>query len=267
MMLRSAAYLVNRFLLRRARLLAAADYFDLKLRVTTQDVIGRHIYKYGRHEPETTDFLIGSLEILDGDVIFDIGANIGWYSLLFDRIAGRAAAEIYAFEPDPENFGLLKENIALNDARHIRPVQFGASDRTGTFQLHLFGGANRGRHSMLPIHEGESVEIRTITLDDFWAEQGLGDRVPRFIKMDIEGFELAALRGADEVLKRCPLVMTEYSPRYMKAAGLVPAELIELMTSHGFAPHVLRDGSLAAAETAKLLASDRHVDLFWRRQS
>ncbi|WP_405241612.1 FkbM family methyltransferase [Lentisalinibacter salinarum] len=261
---RAAAYVVNRFILRRPRLLAKADHFDLRLRVRTDDVIGRHIYKYGAHEPETTDFLKRTLDIRDGDVILDVGANIGWYSLVLDRIAGEARADIYAFEPDPENFALLGENRALNAAQRIHPVQLGVSDRAGTFELHLFGGSNRGRHSMLPIHEGGTIEIRTTTLDEFWAQEELGDRTPRFLKMDIEGFELAALQGAAGVLARCPCVMLEYSPRYMSAAGIEPVALLDFMTEHGYTPAILRDGALAPVTREELLASDRHVDLFWR---
>ncbi|HKL62116.1 MAG TPA: FkbM family methyltransferase [Woeseiaceae bacterium] len=264
--LRSAAYVVNRFILRRPRLLAKAEYFDLRLRVRTDDVIGRHIYKYGAHEPETTDFLRRTLEIRDGDVLLDVGANIGWYSLVLDRIAGQARADIYAFEPDPENFVLLGENRALNAAQRVHPVQLGVSDRTGAFELHRFGGSNRGRHSMLPIHEGGTIEIRTITLDEFWAQEALGERIPRFLKMDIEGFELAALRGAEGVLARCPFVMLEYSPRYMSAAGIEPAGLLDFMTAQGYTAAVLREGALAPVTREELLASDRHVDLFWRRR-
>jgi FkbM family methyltransferase len=263
--LRSAAYVVNRFILRRPRLLAKAEHFDLRLQVRTDDVIGRHIYKYGAHEPETTDFLKRTLEIRDGDVLLDVGANIGWYSLVLDRIAGEARADIYAFEPDPENYVLLGENRALNVAQRVHPVQLGVSDRTGTFELHRFGGSNRGRHSMLPIHEGGTIEIRTITLDEFWAQEELGERIPRFLKMDIEGFELAALHGAEGVLARCPFVMLEYSPRYMRAAGIEPSGLLDFMTGQGYTPAVLRDGALAPVTREELLASDRHVDLFWRR--
>jgi len=263
--LRSAAYVVNRFILRRPRLIAKAKHFDLRLQVRTDDVIGRHIYKYGAHEPETTDFLKRTLEIRDGDVLLDVGANIGWYSLVLDRIAGEARADIYAFEPDPENFVLLGENRALNAAQRVHPVQLGVSDRTGTFELHRFGGSNRGRHSMLPIHEGGTIEIRTITLDEFWAHEELGERIPRFLKMDIEGFELAALHGAEGVLARCPFVMLEYSPRYMSAAGIEPSGLLDFMSGQGYTPAVLRDGALAPVTREELLASDRHVDLFWHR--
>lgn len=263
--LRAAAYIANRFLLRRRHLTAKADHFDLRLRVRTTDVIGRHIYKYGAHEPATTAYLKRSLAIRDGDVLLDVGANIGWYSLILDRIAGAARADIYAFEPDPENFALLGENRSLNGASHLHPIPLGVADRTGTRELHLFGGSNRGRHSVLPIHEGSTIEISTITLDEFWDREGLGDRIPRFLKMDIEGFELPALRGAREILRRCPLVMLEYSPRYMRAADMEPSELLDFMADAGFAPSVLVDGELAPAERATLLADDRHVDLFWTR--
>lgn len=263
---RAATYIANRFILRRSRLMAKAEHYGLRMRVRTDDVIGRHIYKYGAHEPETTEFLKRSLEIRDGDVILDVGANIGWYSLILDRIAGAARADIYSFEPDPENFALLGENRSLNGASHVHPVQLGVSDESGNSELHLFGGSNRGRHSLLPIHEGNTIDIRTTTLDEFWEQEGLGERTARFLKMDIEGFELPALRGARSVLARCPTVMLEYSPRYMAAAGMQPADLLDFMAEQGYSPSVLRDGALAAAERSALTSSDRHVDIFWQRR-
>ncbi|MEJ2602177.1 MAG: FkbM family methyltransferase [Gammaproteobacteria bacterium] len=263
--LRAATYIANRFILRRRFLTAKADHFDLRLRVRTTDVIGRHIYKYGAHEPETTAYLKRTLEIRDGDVLLDVGANIGWYSLILDRIAGATQADIYAFEPDPDNFALLGQNRRLNGASHVHPLELGVADENGTSELHLFDGSNRGRHSLLPIHQGTRIEIRTITLDDFWQQEGLGERVPRLLKMDIEGFELPALRGARGVLRRCPLVILEYSPRYMHAAGLEPADLLDYMASAGFAPSVLGNGALVPTERTALLATDRHVDIFWTR--
>ncbi|TFH55375.1 MAG: FkbM family methyltransferase, partial [Gemmatimonadales bacterium] len=112
---------------------------------------------------------------------------------------------------------------------------------------------------------GETVDVQTVVLDQFWKAQGLEERMPRFIKMDIEGFELMALRGASGVLRRCPLVMLEYSPSYMKAASIVPGDLIDLMLGHGFSPNVLSDGKLVPRDTDALKQTDAHVDLFWTR--
>lgn len=128
-------------------------------------------------------------------------------------------------------------------------VQCAVADVTGHQTLHLYNKSNRGRHSLLAIHDGETVDVNTVTLDEFWKSSSLGARLPRFIKMDIEGFELMALRGATSVLSRCPMVMLEYSPGYMKAASIAPGELVDLMLGQGF----------------NLRSSDKQTDLFWLR--
>lgn len=259
-------YVIKRFILRCDSLIAPTSHYGMHLHVKTEDVIGRHLYKYGAHEPASTDFLKRFLTFDDGDVILDVGANVGWYSLLFDRIAGSRRVDIFAFEPEPTNFALLDENISRNGARHVTSVRCAVADVAGVRTLHLFDKSNRGRHSLLAIHPGETVDVATVALDEFWESLRLGARVPRFIKMDIEGFELMALRGASKVLSRCPLVMLEYSPAYMKAGSLEPADLVDLMTGHGFVAHMLDDGQLMRVGPAALLSSDRHVDLFWLRR-
>lgn len=258
-------YVLSRYLLQKKSLVAKASHFDLTLRVRTEDVIGRHLYKYGAHEPATAEFLKEYLKFEDGDVAFDVGANIGWYSLLFDKIAGSKSVDIFAFEPDPSNFSLLEENIARNAANRVHPQQRAVADVESTLQLHLYGKTNLGRHSLLDIHEGETVDVQTVILDNFWIDQDLGDRVPRFIKMDIEGFELMALRGAAAVLSRCPAVILEYSPGYMKKASIDPSALLDLMDRHGFVANYLQNGQLQPANLQELKSSDRHLDLFWLR--
>lgn len=265
MNLNPAKYVLNRFLLQRKWLIAKTRHFDLQLKVRTDDVVGRHLYKYGVHEPATTDFLKNALKFDDGDVVFDIGANIGWFSLIIDRLCGGNSVDIYSFEPDPTNFALLRENISRNSATHIRAQQLAVAHVADTLQLHLYGKSNLGRHSLLNIHEGETVDVKTVILDRFWDAQKLAARTPRFIKIDIEGFELMALRGASDVLRRCPMVMMEYSPPYMNAASIDPGDLIDLMLGHGFSANVLTDGKLVARDAGFLKQSDTHVDLFWTR--
>ena len=260
-------YFINRFLLQRDLLTARTDHFDLTLRVKTKDVIGRHLYKYGAHEPKTTEFLKTNLIVEHGDVIFDIGANIGWYSLIFDKVAHGKKIDIFAFEPDPSNFRLLKQNIEQNSADKVTAIQAAIADTAGKQNLHLYGSTNLGRHSMLAIHEGETVEVESMRLDDFWQSQKLGDRIPRFIKMDVEGFELMALKGATDVIAKCPMVMLEYSPRYMRAAAINPADLIEQMLDLRFRPHALSNGRLEAADAEELASTDRQVDLFWLKEA
>ena len=171
--MRDLAYLFHRWILHRPHLIAEIPAFNLRFKVRTPDRNGRHLCKYRRHETELTRFLCRNLRLEAGDVIIDIGANMGWCALLIERLAS-ARVDIFAFEPDPDNFGLLTENLALNGIHH----------------------------GYAPAAGGESVSVATVALDDFWQSRGLDHRVPRFIKIDVEGYELMALRGARGVLAR-----------------------------------------------------------------
>jgi FkbM family methyltransferase len=261
---RELGFFVNRWILKRRYLLARAQPFDLELKVRADDVIGRHLYKYGCHDADVTAFLERTLEIQPGDVLFDIGANIGWYSLVLDRLAPKGA-DIYAFEPEPENFDLLVENVRRNAAGKVHPVRKGLSDREGVLKLHLCPRGNRGRHSLLPINEGGAIDVPVVPLDTFWAEQHLGDRVLRLLKIDVEGYEYVAFNGAGAALSRCRAVLAEFAPAYMRKAGLEPGRLLQLLRGCGFTPYLIRGRDKVAADLSDLANAERRVDLFWER--
>lgn len=262
--IRTLSYLVNRWLLRRPFLIAWLPDLDLSFKVKTEDVLGRHIYKYHAHEPHIGSFLTRHLRFEPGDIVFDIGANIGWYSLLLGRMIP-PGVNIYSFEPDPVNFEMLEHNIRLNHATQITAIQKALATEDGTQQLHRYDSNNLGRHSLLNLQDGESVAVQTTSLDNFWESQELGSRIPRFIKIDIEGYELMALRGAENILQRCPELLCEYSPNFMRKGGLNPADLISLLTGHGFIPHLIDNGALRAVQADTLVELNEVTDLFWQK--
>ena len=96
----------------------------------------------------------------------------------------------------------------------------------------------------MPINTAGQVEVETTTLNSYWQEAGLEKYKLKFIKLDIEGFELVALGGATDLLESCPLIMLEYSPNFMKAGGLDPQKLFTLMASYDYRPYRLVDGAL-----------------------
>lgn len=263
--LRSLRYLVNRWMLRRPFLEARVPAMDLRFKVKTEDVVGRHIYKYQVHEPALSQFLVKHLKFEPGDVVIDIGANIGWYSLLLSRLIPDEA-DIFAFEPDPLNFELLEHNIGINRESRITAVRKALATEDGIQRLYQHDSNNLGRHSLLPLQDEKYVEVHTTSLDRFWAEQNLGTRVPRFIKIDIEGYESVALSGAARTLARCPALLCEYSPDYMRRGGLDPSDLLDLLASHGFEPYTIDETGLTAVAIESLREMTQVTDLFWQRR-
>ena len=130
---------------------------------------------------------------------------------------------MFAFEPAPANYDLLVENLRRNGISAVTPVQAAVGQGPGRATLHLYGESNRGRNSLLHVHEGPTVDVAVIGLDDFCREHALTGRPIAFLKLDIEGYEYFALQGAAETLRRCRAVLVEYSPIYLAAAGVEPS--------------------------------------------
>lgn len=141
-----------------------------------------------------------------GGVFFDIGANVGLYSMALARAAGNDFRGV-AFEPCPSTVKCLRENLALNGIRTVLVHEFALSSRTGVMTLSAYpNGLNNfavSRHDTRhPI-----VEVPCTTLDDFCANEEL---LPTLCKIDVEAHELEVLIGAQATLTRCrPLLMIE----------------------------------------------------------
>jgi FkbM family methyltransferase len=263
-MIRSTAFLVQRFVLGRQTLLAQVPEFDLELRVAARDAVGRHLYRDGMHAPVIADFLATGLDLRPGELAFDVGASIGWYSLLLARIAPRGVA-IHAFEPDPWMCGLLHENVSRNRATAITVVGAAVGETPGPARLYRYGHRRRGRNGLLPLRRAESIEIEMVSLDEYCRRAGLGRQPVGFIKLGVAGFEYPALCGARETLGRCRALLTDYSPAKLEQAGSHPATMLDLLVELGFCPAMLVTGGARPVTRAELLADRRPRTLCWTR--
>ena len=217
----------------RRTLLAPAPEFGLHMRISPGDAVGRHIYKHGEHDAARTRFVLHRIPWTDGDAFLDIGAHIGWYSLALARNVP-AGIRVVAFEPDTQNRELLRQNVELNGARAVTIVDRAVSDHAGTERFYRYARKNQGRHSLLPINEGDVVEVECVTLDATLPRLGIAPARVALAKLDIEGGELQALRGGRSLLGAAPRLLLEYSPRLMRQAGQDPAELLDLLHGAGY---------------------------------
>lgn len=135
-----------------------------------------------------------------GMTFIDVGANKGDFTLLAARSAGNSGTVI-SIEPAPENHSILQRSIELNDYTNIRVLQVALSERDGTANLQI--GSTSGSHTLSPEFNGlRTVAVPTRTLDGVVAEQQLGS--VDMIKIDVQGWELAVLRGAEQTLRANP---------------------------------------------------------------
>jgi len=126
-----------------------------------------------------------------GDVVYDLGAHVGYLSLLFSRLTGEEGV-VYAFEPDEENCGFVRRHLELNGVRNVRIVQTAVSQEVGTATFLRHSSAKGGLHP-----DGDQT-VSVVSLNAFVAS---GAPLPDVIKMDIEGAESYALLGARETLR------------------------------------------------------------------
>ncbi|MFU8821831.1 MAG: FkbM family methyltransferase [Gammaproteobacteria bacterium] len=263
-MIRSAAFLVQRFMLGRETLLARVPEFALEMRVPARDAAGRNLFRRGMHAPEVTNFLATRLELEPDDLVFDIGASVGWYSMLLASIAPRGAS-IHAFEPDPWMRGMLQENASRNRADAVTVVGAAVGEDSGPATLHRYGYRRRNRGGLLALNQAESIGVEMVSLDDYCRRQGLDKRPVGFIKIGVEGFEYFALRGAQETLGRCRALLTEFAPARLAQADVHPAGMLDLLVELGFVPAVLEADGPRPVERAELLADAQPRNLFWAR--
>ncbi len=240
---------------------ARARPFDLVFTGPAQDVITRHIYRFGVHEPDITRYLLREVRLRAGDVALDVGANLGWYSLLLDRLAA-PGADVFAFEPDPHSYALLTRNLARNDARYVRAFNLALGETSTVTTLHRYKSSNNGRHTLLDgSTSGGTVEVPVMPLTRFWAEQALGERPVRLMKVDVEGFEYFVLKGAGELLRRCAHIVLEYSPEALGIAGLDRGALLALLKGYGLRARRFTAGGLVEVSWEALAQAPSQWDL------
>ena len=175
-----------------------------------------------------------------GDVAVDVGANIGIYSQLLSRWVGPTGL-VHSFEPSPENFGRLQS--ATRKLANVRLSQSAVGESSRRTTLYVSDKLNVDHRAYLP--EGDSrhtVPIEMIALDDYFKP---GQRVD-LIKMDIQGYELHALRGASRVLADNPGIklLIEFWPYGLKQAGANSADLIAFLEQKGMCIRQLSSAGL-----------------------
>jgi FkbM family methyltransferase len=205
-------------------------------------LIPLEIVNFGAYEPDETAMV---LRLVKGaSTVFDVGANIGWYSL---NIAARFgdAVDVHAFEPLPPTFDQLVANIALNKADSIHAHPFGFSDETceKTFYYYPEGSGNASTANLSERDDVERIACEVRTLDEYAAESGV---VPGFMKCDVEGAELMVFRGGRETIAKAhPIVFTEMLRKWSKAFGYSPNDIIDWFADLGYACFTVSGSSLA----------------------
>ena len=201
---------------------------DITLRI---DPRSRNAFeRYTVAEPQVIDELNSFVKMSrDLHCLIDAGAEYGLFSLAF---TSRSGARAYALDPSPATLPVLLENVRLNPAHRIEAVNAALGESGGTLQM-AFDGIMLHAASTRTLAAGAKLHsVPVVTIDRFSAERGLA---PDAIKIDVEGYELAVLRGASETLARChPTIFLEIHPQDLAATGATAAELFAWLRDRGY---------------------------------
>ena len=230
-LLKGVVTALSRSLVGRELVLADGEAAGLHFAVDRSSVV----WATGRVELSVQRALAGALS--RGDVFFDVGANVGFYTLLAARAVG-PTGRVVAFEPHPENVAALERNVLLNGFENVVVVPKAASGGAGRALLEA------GNRATAKLGAPRGLEVETIALDDFVTAHP--DLRPAVVKIDVEGHELDVLEGFRRTLEQsAPILLCEMHGRN--------AEFVAAASRFGFT--CLSVGDTAALSASHLLAT------------
>ena len=220
-----------------------AEVFGNKLFLSKKG-LALSISHYGTYEELESKIMEEKIEM--GNIVVDVGANIGLHTLNMARIVGNTG-QVFAFEPDPSNFEILKKNVKINNYKNIILEQKAVGDKHG--RTTLYQSDHPGKHRIFPQTEQakSQVQVELTNLDNYF-DSDMIDKI-NFIKIDVEGLEFSVLKGMKNILKNSKKIkiLFEFMPENTMEVGFTPIELLNYLTSNNFKLYCMDD------KTKKLL--------------
>ncbi len=207
-----------------------AEVFGNKLFLSKKG-LALSISHYGTYEELESKIMEEKIEM--GNIVVDVGANIGLHTLNMARIVGNTG-QVFAFEPDPSNFEILKKNVKINNYKNIILEQKAVGDKHG--RTTLYQSDHPGKHRIFPQTEQakSQVQVELTNLDNYF-DSDMIDKI-NFIKIDVEGLEFSVLKGMKNILKNSKKIkiLFEFMPENTMEVGFTPIELLNYLTSNDF---------------------------------
>jgi len=203
-----------------------------------RDMVAREILGWDVWEKPNTDLILGSLH--EGAVMFDVGAHIGYYSVLGSLAVG-PSGKIVSVEPNPDTLRRLRKDLELSHTSNVVVEDVACTDKETTLTFYQASIRNTGASSISEANAAnadhgakvQSVTVRGRTLDSMVQELGL-QRVD-FVKIDVEGAEVQVLRGMKDTLARFhPHMLIEMKPSQLESMGTSIGELRTVLRDSGY---------------------------------
>ncbi len=209
---------------------------DLKIRLNISDFVDKYLWVTGEYEPKLKKFIKDYLK--EGDVFLDIGANIGYFSIVASRIVKKEGSVI-SIEANPSMVDRLITNLELNKANNVQVINKAASNEKGVLEFYIPNINNSGMASLRAQDNSTKINVETIVLDDTLREIKNLD----FVKIDIEGAKLIALRGMKSLIIRFnPIIVLELTDEFLKSFNSSSSDLINFLKSLNYCLFSLETG-------------------------
>jgi len=204
-------------------------------------------------------------EIKEGDVVLDIGSHIGYFTLIFAKLVSKTG-KVFAFEPAPSSFLLLKKNIEINGYKNVVLVNKAVSNRNGKLRLFL-NEKNKSDNRIYNSNNGwKSIEIESIKLDDYFKDY---KRKIDLIKIDVQGAEWRVVDGMRDLLRRNKNIklISEFWSSGLEKGGIKPFDYLDMLFKNGFVISEINEkkGKVVPLNLPKLLNESHHTNIICKK--
>jgi FkbM family methyltransferase len=218
----------------------AETVFGMRIKGDAKDIIQQYVYYFGIWEPHITSWIRSCLQ--PGDSFIDVGANIGYYSLLASRLVG-ADGSVVAIEASPKTFLELQTNLTRNRINNVRAVNVAASNFRGTLKVFRGHEHNTGLTTVF-YREGFALEceVAAAPLSDIVHPNEM--KCARVVKIDVEGAESSVVAGMGSIITaaRPDLeIIIEVNPAALASQGTKPERLLKLFFDAGYHAYTLEN--------------------------
>ncbi len=197
-------------------------------------------YKIFKEKQDSFEISLMKTHIKKGDSVLDIGANIGFYAEILSSLV-EANGTVHCFEPDIKNFNHLKNRCAKST--NIKLNNKAVSHKTETIKIYTSKQLNVDHRTYKPDEYDKEIDIEAIAIDDYLLNHSNSD--VNFIKMDIQGFEMNAVKGMEKTLQNPNLKMlSEFWPYGMRKAGSSVLEYYQFLKSYNFYIYLINNHRL-----------------------
>ncbi len=212
------------------------------------------LYRIFKNNQDAFEINLIRRNIRPGDVVLDIGANIGFYTTIFSELTG-SNGQVHAFEPDPENCDHLRD--ATKKLENVNVINKAVDSKSGKLKLFTSKKLNVDHRTYKTDDFDRELEVEAISIDDFFRNNNPG-KVVDFIKIDIQGFEMEAMKGMIHLLESNPQlnILSEFWPYGLKKAGSSALEYFIFLNKLGFEIKLINKNKLETLNSDKVIEMD-----------